>query len=243
MSRKPVVVLVTVQGAQPFAPNGKGECKLFDKVLKGCVTNFMGEKTAHFIDMHNVMDLFHPDDSPFDPLTGLKVCISWVGNVTGTTANKMVPDMVERIKQKQLHFGLICSARGKKPRRRKGEPSGREAQGPEIRGRALCVDTYSKAGLIKTMLSFLNCEEVHFYDDAADHCASVDSLAIPFLKVHHITRENTPEKVCKALELRAKKLETAKLEKEGKDVGETGEGDYRTSDGINGEGEGKGGEK
>jgi len=201
MSKKPVVVIVTSGGSQPIAPNAAGVCKLFPKVLATCVKKAGKHAAAHFIDMHNVLDLFHPDDSPWDELCGLKVCISWVGNVMGTTAGGMIPDMQERIREGQIHFGVICSARGKKPRRqKKGESSGRELKAPETKGRAICVDPYSKAGIVNSILQLIpHCEESHFYDDAADHAESVASLSLPILLIHHITRENTPEKVCDQL--------------------------------------------
>jgi hypothetical protein len=220
---KPIVMLVTAQAALPF-PSGKHTnlTGFYKKLHKLLPTKPVGR--AHFIDMHNVLDLFDPTDSPFDDdedASSFKMCVSWVGNVTGGTAQGMIPDMQERIRANQIHFGIICSKRGQKPRRQKGsdqqkaqqraqQRAAREPKAAEVMGRAICTEPGSKADLVRTMLQKMpKCKAAAFYDDAADHCASVQSLGLAKLRVFHI-RPKIEGSVAQAVKAFCKAKEEAK---------------------------------
>jgi hypothetical protein len=155
--------------------------------------------TVHFIDCHNVLDLYGTDDCPFDRLEGVKVCLSWVGNVLGKTATDTIPELQARIASKQIDFAVFCSVRGAKPRRKKkGEP--RLLPGTAVKDRAVCTDDGSKASVIADVLANLpNCSVAHFYDDALDHLQSAQALNIAKLVTHHIRPDNTPTDVCALL--------------------------------------------
>lgn len=171
---KPVVI-VTEQGASKVTNDLKPRGK--DKAVKR-IMKIMGnhEGPINVIDMHNVLDLFVDNvKTPFQRLNGIRICVSWVGNPDGEIGRALVPDMQERIKSGQITFGIICSKRGKRPKKNK-----RSSDDPYDISRNVCVETGSKAYIINMLAQWSKNEkeEVYFFDDASDHINSVASLDI-----------------------------------------------------------------
>lgn len=171
---KPIVI-VTEQGASKVTNDLKPRGK--DKAVK-CIMKIMEnhEGPINVIDMHNVLDLFVDNaEIPFQRLNGIRICVSWVGNPDGEIGRALVPDMQERIKSGQITFGIICSKRGKRPKKNK-----RSSDDPDALSRNYCVEPGSKAYIINKLAEWSKNEkeEVYFFDDAKDHVNSVASLHI-----------------------------------------------------------------
>lgn len=171
---KPVVI-VTEQGASKVLNNLKpiGEDKAIKRIM-----NIMSkhEGPINVIDMHNVLDLFEDNaETPFQRLNGIRICVSWVGNPDGEIGKALVPDMQKRIKSGQITFGIICSKRGKRPKKNK-----RSSDDPDAVDRNIFVESGSKAYIVNKLAEWSknDKEDVYFFDDATDHVNSVASLDI-----------------------------------------------------------------
>lgn len=169
---KPVVI-VTPQGASKVKNDLKYRGK--EKVIKRLMKLLKDENGyLNVIDMHNVLDLFEQDEvTPFQSLNGIRVCVSWVGNPDGEIGQKLVPDMQARIKSGQISFGIVCSKRGKRPKKKK-----RTTENPDAVNRNICTEPGSKAYIINKLAEWSNCTDFRFFDDAKDHVDSVASLDI-----------------------------------------------------------------
>jgi hypothetical protein len=173
------ICIVTLQGATKLPPNLDEQSHKAVKRIKKILNNL---KLRHIavIDMHNVLDLYkQTEQTPFQKLENfIRVCVSWVGSLDNTLGKALVPDMQKRIKSGQIDFGIICCARGKKPKRKKNQP--RPPPGIEIKNRiknrSICVEPGSKAHITYTLSKWAKSKHTVFFDDGEDHVASVKSV-------------------------------------------------------------------
>lgn len=164
---------------------------------------------VHVLDVHNVLDVF-PETSketPFHALSGVRVAVSWVGNVNGGLANSMVPELRMRMKNGQIHAGIICSIRGQKPKQKKEKTKEKTREMCELDRKpclepgskafiiAAVVKTVSKYALLSKNAAVLNCVDrwsklvpATFFDDAEDHVESARALHLPTLHCYLIDR-------------------------------------------------------
>ena len=180
------------------------------KQFEPCIASLIKAKVfkpmltaVHVLDVHNVLDMFAETDReiPFLALPGLQVAVSWVGNVEGALAESMVPELRNRMRNGQIAFGIICSTRGKRPRRKKGEKRG----DCEL-GRATCLAPGSKAHIIQTLVEtvstlakpehvcpYTGLVPATFFDDAEDHVVSANEAAVATLHTFIVPRMSEAE--------------------------------------------------
>ena len=117
---------------------------------------------VQFIDYHKVLSLYDPDEkTPFQDLESTRVCISYVGKLDGRRSVTVMNQMRNRIKSGQIAFGIVCTVRGEK-KKRKYDP---------------CTAPGSKAGIISVLVKFASqAKLLLFFDDSKDHCVSVNKL-------------------------------------------------------------------
>ena len=166
------ICIVTLQGATKLPPNlGEQSHKSVKRIQK--IFKNSKRKKIGIIDMHNVLDLYKQTEStPFQKLEDYhRVCVSWVGNLDNELGQALVPDMQKRIKSGQIDFGIICCARGKRPKRKKNQP-----RTPETDKRSICVEPGSKAYITYTLSKWAKSNSIVFFDDGEDHVKSVGSL-------------------------------------------------------------------
>jgi len=127
----------------------------------------------HFIDMHNVLDLYDSKSmAPFQNLSGLRICLSWVGNVNNSIANVARDDMISHIETGNIHYGILCTARGN--RNKKYKKLEKNGDVGDVLARKLCDKPNSKAGIIRRIKEMApSAMKMTFYDDAQDHVQSV----------------------------------------------------------------------
>ena len=167
------ICIVTLQGATKLPPNlGEQSHNKAVKRIKKMLQNSKLRNTA-VIDMHHVLDLFkQTEQTPFQKLRDYnRVCVSWVGNLDNELGQALIPDMQKRIKSGQIDFGIICCARGKRPKRKKNQP-----RTPETDKRSICVEPGSKAYITYTLSNWAKSNTIVFFDDGEDHVKSVGSL-------------------------------------------------------------------
>ena len=164
------ICIVTLQGATKLPPNLSEQSH---KSVKRIIKILKKYKKIGIIDMHNVLDLFkQTEQTPFQKLKDYnRVCVSWVGNLDNELGQALVPDMQKRIKSGQIDFGIICCARGKRPKRKKNQP-----RTPETDRRSICVEPGSKAYITYTLSKWAKSKSIVFFDDGEDHVQSVSSL-------------------------------------------------------------------
>lgn len=172
--QKPIAIVTEDQVIRTHTLND-ASAKAAQKLVVAQWTAEEGSKyPVWFIDMHNVLDVYDPAEiTPFMEHNGLRICVSWVGSLDNYIGKQLVPDMQERIKSGQIHFGIICCARGNRLKKKDRN------QDPDActNGRKICTKFGSKAQVISTIMSWLS-TNAHgfFFDDAEDHVASVDQM-------------------------------------------------------------------